>query len=237
MAALIDNHVQVFSAANVSSLTSASWTIGGSNRRLYQQAASGASSVANPSSCKIGGSGGTSLSVIGTTQDLGANGKHTLYGLTAPASGSTTSYVSWAGAQDETFLIAVSTKDTDQTTPNNTVASATGTNVSPTASATSVAGDLVLGFMFYLDSGANEATWTRGGQTVIETIRDASTPYEGIDAAYQTAAGTSTAASWSISGTGALDEWGVFALAVNMASGGGGGSTLTARKALLGVGL
>lgn len=237
MAALIDNHVQVFSAANVTSLTSASWTIGGTNRRLYHQVGSGASSVANPNACKIGGSGGTSLSTIGTTQDLGANGKHTLYALTDPAAGSTTSYVSWASNQDETFLIGVSTKDTDQTTPNNTVASATGTNVSPTASATSVSGDLVLGFMFYLDSGANEATWTRGGQTVLETIRDASTPYEGIDAAYQTAAGTSTAASWSISGTGALDEWGVFALAVNAATGGGGGSTLTARKALLGVGL
>jgi hypothetical protein len=124
-------------------------------------------------------------------------------------------------------MIGVSVKDADQTTPNNTIASATGTNLSPTASATSVSGDLVLGFMFYIDSGSNQAVWSRGSQTALETIRQATTPYEGMDAAYQTASGTSTSCSWSITGTGAIDTWGTFGLAINAASGGGGGTTLS----------
>lgn len=225
MSALLDNSVKAFSAGNVSSLTTASFAVGGSNRYLSVCAASGAVSAVGATEAKWGGSGGTAMSTPtgGGTQNIGGNGRMNLWELIAPTAQTESVYVNWGANQDETFIIATSWKDVDQTTPFNTIASATGTNLTPTASPASVSGDEVMDYMFYMDGGADQETFTEGaGQTVIQTIREATTPYEGMGSSQETATGASTTMSWTINSGSGIDTWGIFAFAVNEAAAGGG---------------
>jgi hypothetical protein len=238
MAALTDNSVRVFSNGNVTSLESAAWTLAGSNRVLYTQVASGAGTPVAPASVLHGGSGGTSLTQIGTTNTVGTFGRHGVYRLIAPASGSQTSYASWGSNQDETLIISVSVKDADQSTPNNTLAAATGSNSNPTVNATSVSGDLVLDFQFWLDGNGNGlAQAPNGSQTALQEIEGSDLFYEGMGASYLTASGTSTTMAWTLSGfTLGNTNWSTYACAINAAGGGGGPATPAGRLSLLGVG-
>lgn len=230
MAALINVSAKAFSAGNVTNLSTASFTIGGANRVLYVWTASGAGSPVGATAVKWGGSGGADLTQLGSTLTVGSFGRLSLWRLIAPTAQSSTVYVDWGTNQDETFIIAVSVEDADQTTPNNTVASGTGTNLTPSAAATSVSGDLVLDGFFYMDGGADQETFTEGaGQTVIETIREATTPYEGAGSSQETASGVSTTMSWTINSGSGIDTWGIFAFAVNEAAAGGGGTALLAQ--------
>ncbi len=222
MAATVDNSVRVFSGANVTSLTSAAWTLAGSNRVLYSQAASGASSPLAPNAVKHGGSGGASLTQLGTTANVGSSGKHSLWRLIAPASGSQTSYVSWASAQDETLLISVSVKDADQTTPNGTVAAATGHATNITVNATTVSGDLVLDFAFFLDGNGNNIVMAAGGsQASLKEIDGTDLGYEGMGSSSLSASGTSTTMSWTLTGADLGNtDWSTFAADINPAGAG-----------------
>lgn len=221
MAALIDSSVKAFSVANGTDLSTGSLTVAGSNRVLYVFVGSGAGSAIEPIAVKWGGSGGTSLTKI-ATRTLSGNAVHTLWRLIAPAATSSTVYVDWGTNQDEQFIIAVSVKDADQATPNGTVATANGSGTGPTVGAASVAGDLVLDGVYFLDLNGSARTLAEGaGQTELQELRDASHPYEGMAASHETAAGTTTTMSWTISGS--VDFWSAFAFAVNAATGGGGG--------------
>lgn len=235
MAAVITDTVAIGAADNTSSLTTGSLTSGGSNRVLYVAVGSGAGTPTDPTGVKWGGSGGTSLTQLGSTLNLGANCKWSLWRLIAPTAQSSTVYASWAGNQDERWIIAAAVEDADQTTPNNTVATATGTAATnPTVAATSVSGDLVLDFVAFLNGGGQSLTLTAdASQAELEDLGGGTGigPYEGAAASSETAAGSSTTMSWTISTTNARD-WGIFAFAVNQAS----ASTLVPRSMLLGVG-
>jgi hypothetical protein len=237
MAALIDSSVKVSSAAGVLAITSPSWTIGGSNRCVWSSVGNGSGTPSNPTGAKIGGSGGTAMTIQGSTVSVPSYFKHTLYRLIAPASGSTTSYANWGSAQDEVLLISVSTKDTDQTTPNGTIATATAnTSLAPSVNATTVAGDLVLDFAFLGNNVGDAPLLTAtAGQNPLQEIEGTDTTYEAMGSSYKTASGTSTTMSWSATGSGAQSSWSTMAFAVK-AAGGGGGSPLRFNSQLNGLG-
>jgi hypothetical protein len=207
-------------ADNTTTLATDAFTVGGSNRVLYVLAGSGAGTPVDPSAVKWGGSGGTSLTQLGSTLNMGSNAKASLWRLIAPATGSNTVHVTWGSAQDERWIIAVQVQDTDQTTPNNTVATATGTNASPTVNATSVSGNLVLDFVSFLDIGGAGYGLTDDVPDVLQSLTGAGgiSAFEGAGASRETAAGTSTTCSWTVGGTLAGGGWSLFALAVNDAA-------------------
>jgi hypothetical protein len=161
------------------------------------------------------------MTQIGTTIDVGANVKMTLWRLIAPNAVSSTIHATWAGNQDERWIIGVAVQDADQGTPNGTVAQATGSTLSPTVNATSVSGDLVLDFMSWLDIGGDSGTCAVGAsQFEMQNLGAAEiSAYEGAGASRETASGVSTTMSWTVSDAAAID-WGTFALAVNEAAAG-----------------
>lgn len=221
MAAVITDTVAIGAADNTSSLTTGSLTSGGSNRVLYAAVGSGAGTPTDPAGVKWGGSGGTSMTQLGSTLNLGANSKWSLWRLINPTAQSSTVYASWGGNQDERWIIAVAVEDADQTTPNNTVATATGaTTTNPTVNATSVSGDLVLDFVAFLNGGGNSIALTAGAsQTELEDISGGSfSAYEGAAASNESASSTSTTMSWTCAPPNDRD-WGIFAFAVNEAAG------------------
>lgn len=228
MQAVYDNSVEAFNNVAATTLESASFAVGGSNRVLYVFVATGAGTPVAPSAVKWGGSGGVSLSQIGTTIDHHANGKFSLWRLIAPAAQTATVHVTWPSAQDERYFIAYAAKDADQTTPNNTVAQASGSSNTPSVAATSVAGDLVICGATFLDTGGTSETLSTT-DTSRQEIEGADLVFEGMGVSEKTATGTSTTMSWTISDP---DPWGIFALAINGAAAGG----YTPRATLLGVG-
>lgn len=222
MAATVFVSAAVGAADNTSTLETAAFTVGGSNRVLYVLAGSGAGTPVDASAVRWGGSGGTALTQISTTLNLGVNAKMSLWRLIAPATGSNTVHASWGSNQDERWLIAVQVQDADQTTPNGTVATATGTDAAPTAAAASVSGDLVLDFMSWLDLGGRNLTVTDDVPDSLQELEaGAISAYEGAGASRETASGTSTTCSWTLSAsTGGDGGWGIFALAINEAEAG-----------------
>lgn len=222
-----------FSAANVSSLTSAAFTIAGSDRVLLAGIASGAGTPVNPSGMKWGGSGGTVMAQIGTTLNVGSFGKLSAFRLTAPAAASQTLYGSWGSAQDETMLGGTSYTGVDQATPTGTATTATGTatgsgSTNLTVNVTTVVGDLVWACFFVLDSNGNSPLLTPNGTPAATgryEVEGAQLGFEAIQIQEVVATGTTTTVSCAVQPTsGSLNaDWGVIAFVVNPAAGGGGG--------------
>lgn len=214
-----------FSAANVSNLTTAAFTIAGANRVLIVAVLSGAGTPLAPNAVKWGGSGGTSLTQIGSTVDINANCKLSLWQLVAPATGSNTVYVSWASAQDETAIVAASYTGVDQSTPVRTPVSATGTDEFTAVTVTSVAADYVVDGVGFIDSnGAAMTMVVDAGQTSHGEVEGANLSYEGLGTSHEVAAGTSTTMNWTLSQNGAA--WGQIAVALVPSTGGAASSIL-----------
>lgn len=233
MAAAFESSAKNSSLVPSTTISSASFTLAGTNKVLYVLAGASSGSPITPSAVKWGGSGGVSLTQVGSSLSLGAFTNISIWRLINPTSQTSTVHVTWGAAQDETWVIAANFQGVDQTTPNGTVATSTGAvSAAITVNATSTAGQLVVDFQSWLDLGNNGRTATVGaGQTSIEEIEGPTLGYEGAGASYETAAGTSTTMSWALSGT--VDNWGTFAFALNDAGGGGGGSaSLIAKRQL-----
>lgn len=223
MVALVNNSASVASATPSTTLETAAFAVGGANRVLYALIGSGSTAPSDPSAVKWGGSAGASMTLLGTTLTINTNEKISLFRLISPAASTSTVHATWAGTDDERWIIAIAVEVADQTTPNGTVATATGTNHSPTVDVASVTGDLVLDFVNFMDGNGSSYTLTAGaGQTEQKNLGGgvAIGPYEGAAASKETAAGTSTTMSWAISGTGTSLGWGIFAFAVNAAAAG-----------------
>lgn len=214
MAAVYDNSVEAFSASASTTLETASWAVGGSNRYLLVFVGSGAGTPVDPSAVKWGGSGGTSLTQKGSTLNMGTNAKWSCWELIAPTAQTSTVHVTWGSSQDERWIIAISFTTTDQTTPTRTVATATGTSTAPSVNATSVSGDLVVDGVAFLDTDGGSRTLTVGAsQTSRQEIEGADLVYEGAGVSTEAATGTSTTMSWSMSGSGGR-PWATFAMAL-----------------------
>jgi len=216
-------HGSTFSAANVASLTTASFTVSGSDRYMVAGAGSGASSPANVSAVKWGGSGGTDFTIEGSQQNIASNGRTSQWTLLAPSASTTTLFASWAANQDETPVGAIAVNGVDQTSPKGTQATASGTNTTPGVNATTAVDDFVIDSMFFLNTNCNSRTITVGaGQTSRVEVEGANLTCEGFGMSHEVATGVSTTMSWTISGA-ITGGWRTFALPLKPVSGGGGG--------------
>lgn len=218
MAVAYQTGVATNSAANVSTLTSASMTVSGSNAYLLALVVSGAGTPVAPSAVKWGGSGGTSMTQVGTTLTFGTYWKASLYELVAPTAGASTLYVDYGTNQDETGVIGVLYTGVDQTTPRGTVGTGFNDNSHPmSATCTTVSGDTVVGAIFI---GTNLAGFT-DSQTVRQSWAEIAAGYELASVGDKTASGASTTVNWS---TTYSAPWGAFAVPLKA---GAAGTTIT----------
>lgn len=121
----IDNSIRVYGLA-VSSLTTPSWAIGGSDRLLVAGVAMSSQYPANPTACKWGGSGGTAMTLVGGTHlTIDSYRRLSMYTLTAPTVQTSTGYVSWASAMDEVCAFFINYAGVDQADPLHSIAKTT----------------------------------------------------------------------------------------------------------------
>lgn len=224
-APVYDNSAQVYSAANVSSLTTASWTIAGADRYLVAGVCSGAGSPVDPTGCKWGGSGGTALTKQGTTLTVNANLRASSFTLVAPTAQTSTLYCNWPSTQDETALIGVSLTGVDQSTPLGTRVTATGTSLTPSVAATTAVDDLVVDIVWAGESLGGSPTLLVGlNQTSRQEIEGAALTYACMGMSTEVATGASTTMSWAVTDA-TTPDWGLIALPVKPTTGGGGGGS------------
>lgn len=217
-----------FSAANVASLTSAAFTIAGSDRALLAAMIAGAGSLAAHSAMKWGGSTGTDLTQVGTTLNVGSFGRMSAWRLTAPAAASQTLYGAYAANQDETAIGGTSYTGVDQTTPIGTPVTNVGTAagsgaVNMTVNVTTTVGDLVWAVFYALDQNGNSPLLTPNGTPAATgryEVEGAQLTYEAMQIQEVVATGTTTTVSCSIQPTsGSMNaDWGVIAFVVNAAT-------------------
>lgn len=211
------------SGHTVSSLTSASWTIGGSNRYLVGMVhnASGTPASVDPSAMRWGGSGGTLMTKQGSTlQYNGTIRRLSCYTLLAPTAQSSTLYALWSANQENVAISGVSANGVDQTTPLGTVASATGTTATPTVNATTVADDFVVDMTGVWGDGVNPTITVGGGQTSRQEIEGGTySPDDAVGQSTEVATGTSTTMSWTTAG--GVAAWAIFAVPLKPVAAGG----------------
>lgn len=223
MAALVDNSVKHNAVGGMTSLTTGTFALGSgaSNTVLYALVGCGAGSPVDPSSVTWNGGGGESLTQIGTTINVGSYEKISVWRKIAPTAATNSITASFGSSVDEVWIIGVSVKDADQTTPNGTVAQNSGTTTTPSATAATVSGDLVLSFMSWLDLSGSSRTCTASDTSIQEIEGGANgMVYEGAGSSYGTASGATKAMNWTLSGS--VTRWGEFAFAINAAAVGGG---------------
>ena len=136
----------------------------------------------------------------------------TMYALANPSSGANSLVANWAGGSnmDEMFVIAMSTDDTDQTTPYGTVSSQTHNGTAPSLTPTTTSGDLVASFLQMY----SQATFAvNGGETDRLNIQTGLSTNGGIST--EVAAAATTNMLWSTSGG---QDGGHFAFNVNSPS-------------------
>lgn len=220
-----DNSINAWSASNVASLTSAAFAVSGANRFMVGFIASGAGSPADPSGMKWGGSGGTGLTKQGATLSFGTYFKLSCYTLLAPAAQTSTLYGNWPSNQDETIIGCVSATGVDQAASLGTIGTGTGTNLSPSVNVTTAVDDFVVDCVWAGDTGGFGRTLTAGANQISRQEVEGANPtiYEAFGMSTEVATGTTTTMSWALSGTGSIDGWGIFAVPLKPAAGGGGG--------------
>lgn len=215
--ALYDNSAEGFSASAATTISTASFAVGGTNRVLYCFAGIGAGSPAAPSGVVWNTS--EAMTQISTTLTVTSAGRFTLWRLINPTATTAVATATYGVAQDERLLICISVKDANQSSPNTTVVTATGGPAGPmTVTATGLtSGMLVIDGQFYLDEGAGNRTITAGGtQSSKQEIEGSDTGgYEGMGVSTETAAGTTQVMSWAFSpDSPAAGAWGSFTFGV-----------------------
>ncbi len=212
------------SVTALTTLATGTLTPTGTNKVIYVLVGSGATSPNNPSAVKyasVAGVGGESLTLLDSTRTIATNVKQSIYKLVAPSAASGTIHVTWAGADDERWIIAVAVQDADGT--EGAISYATGTSSAPSVAPASTSGELVLDFLSILNGGGSGYTLDVGaGQTSIRELEGSGTGgttnisgFESAGSSRETAGGASTTMSWTISSN---SEWGIHAFQVNPAA-------------------
>jgi hypothetical protein len=233
MAIAFDNAANTHSGANVASLTTAAWTIAGSDRILMGGIFSGAGTPVDPTSMKWGGSTGTDLTKRGATVDIGLFCKLSQYSLVAPTAGSNTLYGSWGSNQDETAIGGPSYTGVDQTTPHGTQASATGSATDPTATVdvTSASGELVVDVaagQAFLGGIGMTAGASQVARVEIDDVGAAGVECFGMS---EEAGAATVTMSWAMVGT--TMDWGIIGIPLKPATGGGAASVFKVDQMLM----
>lgn len=127
MAIALENSIRVY-ATPASSLTTAAWAVGGSNRVLVAAVMTSSLTPVQPTACKWGGSGGTSMTLVGGSSYAFYSYRIiSMYTLTAPTAQTSTGYVSWASSHDEVCAFFLNYTGVDQTDPLHSIAKTTAT--------------------------------------------------------------------------------------------------------------
>lgn len=140
---------------------------------------------------------------------VGTYNQSSIYRLIAPSTSSQTVHATWANSHDERALGAVGIQDALQSYLG-TIVSATGTDTTLEATATTPSGALTLGVGTWQDGGL-DLTIT-AGQTSILEIEGTDNTYNGLLLEYTTSGGSTQQMTATLSGT--PGEWGAFAFAV-----------------------
>lgn len=220
-------------AGNPASLTSTNWTVAsGSNMAMFGFVGASTGGATPALSMKWRGSGGTSLTQIGSTLAFGTYSRIAAFQLVAPTAATDTTYAGLTNTPDEAGVGAISYSGVDQTTPNGTSSTnsgtGSGTTFTPTITVSTTSGDKVLaGFWVLHYSGlASTPTCSTGG-TVRYDLAYTITGFESLVAVEQTATGVSTTISLSATGSASNGyEWGVIAYVITPAAAGGSGGWL-----------
>ena len=217
------------SNAVVANITSSAFTVAGANRLLIGAMGAGAGTVAAHNAMKWGGSGGTALTQVGTSLNIGANARLSAWRLIAPTAASQTLYGEFAATQDEVAIGGTSYTGVDQTTPLGTAVTNTGTfsgssGFNATITVTTVVGDVVWAVFWVLDGNGNSPLMTPNGTpsgTGRYEIEGAQLTFEAMQIQEVVATGTSTVVSCAVAPTSGTmtGDWGGIAFVVNSASG------------------
>lgn len=186
------------------------------------------SARANPTGVVLDPTGvNQSFTMLGSGINFGLYANATLWRLIAP-SNVTGKIVraTWAAAKSEQGVAVWVETDVDQTTPNGTVVTNTGTSTTLSAGSVSTStGQRVIHFGHTLDSTPDGArTFDSPSGTERLDFLTVATAYDGVAAQEQTSGGSSVNPQWTLSS--AADEWASFAFAVNPV----GGSTQAPRS-------
>lgn len=139
-----DNSVSVL-GTNVTTLTTASFTIGSGSNRAAIAGLSTRSASVNPGTVTTTTVGGVSGTVISGTVLEDANFASTqLWSVINPASGSQTASMTWTNSVQGATLGVVTASGVDQTTPANNGTKTSGLFADPSLSVTSTSGDLTI---------------------------------------------------------------------------------------------
>lgn len=221
MTASVNISAKAANGVAATTLTSASFTIGGNNRVLYIGVGSGATVPVAPSTVKWQGVGGVNLTQLDITRTVATNVDMSIWRLIAPAIDTNTFVVTWPSNQDEKWAIAVCWQDVDQVTPNSAITYATGSGTGPTVNATTTAGQQVQDFGSWLNVNGNSCTVVvDASQVSIQEIEGVEITNPGLEGGWcsrELAAGASTTMSAVLSG-GTINGWGTFAFGLNDAS-------------------
>lgn len=212
-----------FSAANVSSLATASFTVSGANTYLRVLVYSGASTPDNVTSVVWDAAGvNEALSQDESYVTFNTNFRASVWELVAPTAGtSKTVTVTWASAQNETMIIADAYTGIDQTTPTRTLPTpAQGTGNTPSLSVTSVADDLVIGSLANSKNPGDLTTIASSLVTIRQEVEGADIGgYEACAQGDVVATGTSTSVGFTQSTTSGSGTYVLFGAALIPAAG------------------
>lgn len=203
---------------------SPSLTLSGSGKVLWAAVGSSSGTPVDSSGAVWDPSGANqAMTKQGSTLNFGTFAKFQLYRLINPTNATAAVRATWGSSQEERLVIAWAENDTDQATPNGTVAAATGTGATVSAGAvTTTAGQRVLMFAMALRtavfSGPTEFDSPTGTERHDGVLTG--TAYDAFAAQEQTASGSSTTPTWTLNE--GVDGWAAFAFALNAQSSGGG---------------
>lgn len=225
MAIAYDNSASSAETDNNTTAETAAWTIAGANRFLAGFMSSGANTPANANALAWGGSGGTALTIEGTGVTFATNIRLTRFSLTAPAAANQTLHGTWAAAQDEAVAAGASFTGIDQAAPLRTSPTpTTGVSATPSITATTVAGDVVVAACWVLDPGGSGRAITSDGAQTVRQVHHNGTPFafEIFSMDTKDAVGTSTTLTWTIGGSSPEScSWIVMAFVLRPAAAGG----------------
>lgn len=196
-------------------------TVSGTNKVMWVLAGNSDGTPATPSGVAWDPTGvNEALTIQGTGLTFGTFGNASLWRLIAPSDGTAKAVrVTWAASKGERYVVVWVENDIDQTTPNGTVASATGTTTAISAGAVSTsAGQRVLMFAGAVKTGtfAGATNYNSPTGTERQDGVTSGTAYDAFAAQEQTATGTSTTPTWTLAET--PGGFGAFAFAVNVVS-------------------
>lgn len=237
MAVTFDNVcADTFSVANVGSLTSANWTIGGANRAVVGFMGAGAGTRAVHSEMRWRGSAGELLTQVGTSLDIGANNRLSAWARANPTIATDTAFGLYAANQDETAIGMLSYTGVDQASPTGTPVTATGTtdtggNATATVNVATAVGDMVVaGVWVGAATSSNPSLVAAGGATLRYDITGTQLGFEGMAIVELVATGTTTTMSVTISSGGNTSPWGIIAFVIKAAVGGGIGARVSSNR-------